>query len=124
MRNDLRSTEGHKVRTGKLIVQGAHASNGAILPYVGTYQAGADEELKRELVLTWLADSFTKVCVRVNSEEHLMEVYEKAKAAGMIACLITDNGTTEFGEPTVTCCAIGPDTEEALAPITGDLKLL
>lgn len=32
LRTDLRNAQGHKIRTGKLIAQGAHASLKAILP--------------------------------------------------------------------------------------------
>lgn len=108
MRNDL------NMRKGKMVAQGAHASLGAVLANEG------DPRIQQ-----WLAGSFTKICVKVDSLEELRSVYESADAAGLICCLITDNGLTEFnGVPTKTCCAIGPDTPEALAPVTGHLRLL
>ena len=69
--------------------------------------------------------SFAKVCVRVNSEEELMDIHDKAKAAGLEVHLITDSGRTEFkGVPTKTCLAIGPDEAEKIDTITGELTLL
>lgn len=122
MRADL------NMRKGKMVAQGAHASMGAILPYVSTCgpeYVEFDLHNHRGKVTEWLRGSFTKICVRVDSEDELMAVYENAMAADLIACLITDNGHTEFhGVPTKTCAAIGPDLDENLAPITGALRLL
>jgi PTH2 family peptidyl-tRNA hydrolase len=107
MRTDL------KMRRGKEIAQGAHASMKATL-----------ENLDHPNIKEWLAGSFTKVAVAVNSEEELMAVYDAAKEAGLIASVIVDSGKTEFnGVPTTTCIAVGPATHEELIPITGSLKL-
>jgi len=74
---------------------------------------------------SWIADSFTKICCRVDSEEELLDVYMKAIEAGLETHLITDNGRTEFhGQPTKTCLAIGPDEAEKIDQITGHLQLL
>jgi PTH2 family peptidyl-tRNA hydrolase len=55
----------------------------------------------------------------------LVELYTKAKQAGLICSLIVDAGLTEFGGvPTKTCCAIGPAWAEDVDKITGELKLL
>jgi PTH2 family peptidyl-tRNA hydrolase len=73
----------------------------------------------------WLADKFTKIVVRVESEQELFDIYNKAQAAKLIVSLIQDAGLTEFGGvPTYTCIAIGPAKDEELGPITGHLKLL
>jgi PTH2 family peptidyl-tRNA hydrolase len=53
-----------------------------------------------------------------------MEIYNKAKEAGLEVHIITDSGRTEFKEPTKTCLAIGPDLSEKIDTITGHLKLL
>ena len=108
MRNDL------GMRKGKMVAQGAHASLGAVL------QNREDPRVEE-----WLRGAFTKVCVRADSLEQLLDVADRAQKAGMIVYIITDNGRTEFGGvPTVTACAIGPDTDKNLQPVTGDLKLL
>jgi PTH2 family peptidyl-tRNA hydrolase len=73
----------------------------------------------------WLAGSFTKVVVSINSLDELLLLQTKANDAGIINAVITDAGRTEFhGEPTVTCIAIGPDESEKIDIITGDLPLL
>lgn len=73
----------------------------------------------------WLEGSFTKVCVRVDSEEELLCVVKAAQEAGLLVQLCVDAGRTEFhGVPTPTCCAVGPDFSERIDPITGHLKLL
>lgn len=99
---------------GKEIAQGAHASMKATLLHM------EDPRVKE-----WLEGKFTKIAVGVSSEEELLDVLNRARAAGLIAELVTDAGLTVFnGTPTNTCIAVGPDTHERLQPVTGDLKLL
>lgn len=113
MRTDL------NMRKGKMIAQGAHASMSFLV-----------SEIRNECNLTgeeiiWLSEKFTKVCLQVGSEEELLNIHEKAKAAGLKSYLITDSGQTEFhGVLTNTCIAIGPHNPERIDKITGDLKLL
>lgn len=102
------------MRKGKMVAQGAHASLGATL-----------KNLDDQRVVEWLANSFTKICVSVDSEEEYIAIRDKAINSGVICCEIIDNGRTEFnGVPTRTALGIGPDTDENLQPITGHLKLL
>lgn len=135
IRTDLRNTQGHKIRTGKLIAQGAHASMKAILnlgSIIRTHPQEQDYALHIDVtpefhpaLYEWLEGRFTKICVGIDSEEELIDIYFKAKEAGLICSLIQDAGLTEFdGVLTYTCCAIGPAYPEQLQPITGDLKLL
>ncbi len=57
--------------------------------------------------------------------QNLLEVYNKAKKAGLITNLITDSGKTEFKNiPTNTVVAIGPDFSEKFIGITDHLKLM
>lgn len=113
-----------KMRRGKEIAQGSHASCSWMAKLLWAYWTE-----NKTLTLTtpqehWLREKFTKVCLQVESEAELLEIYEKAKAAGLDVHLITDAGKTEFhGVPTNTCLAIGPDWEEKIDPITGHLKL-
>ena len=144
MRTDL------QMRKGKMIAQGAHASMKVLLdrsqlsnaheaPILGPSGEDDFNRIMREVrnaeppllkvTLTpsmqdWILGLFTKICVRVDSEADLMEVYEKAREAQLPCALIQDSGLTEFKEPTYTCCAIGPAAKSALDPITGALKLL
>ena len=64
-----------------------------------------------------------KVTVKVGSEQELLDVYDKALAAGLVVHMITDRGLTEFGGvPTRTCLAVGPDYDDLIDPVTGDLE--
>lgn len=102
------------MRKGKMVAQGAHASMKAVLPHLIDWR-----------VKQWLSGAFTKICVSVDSEEELLSVYGKAQLSNQICALIEDSGLTEFnGVPTLTCCAIGPATDDELQEITGHLKLL
>lgn len=116
MRKDL------NMRRGKEIAQGAHASQAWLLKKIDEhYQkdpAYVEFTIPEQI---WLAGPVTKICVRVDSEEALMEVYENAQKAGILVHLITDAGATEFhGVPTRTCLAIGPFWSDAIDKITGD----
>lgn len=129
MRTDL------GMRKGKMIAQGAHASvawlsNGLTRVHVAPGPHREPGWTTANITLNqaedaWLTGDFTKVCVRVDSEEELFAV-EKAAIYAHIQCnLITDAGKTEFhGVPTVTCLAIGPDWADVIDEITGHLKLL
>jgi len=123
------------MRKGKMIAQGAHASMKVILDLMTEYEEvdfrheaiwGRSLEYRStEALGEWLDGSFKKVAVYVNSEEELLELYQKAKDADIICALITDSGRTEFGGvATNTCIAIGPDWPDKIDPITGHLKLL
>lgn len=118
MRHDL------KMRRGKQIAQGAHASMSFLcrrLEKTGSVSLCDFSEVER----IWLEGAFAKVCCRANSEAELMEICERAKGAGLEVHLITDSGKTEFhGVPTRTCLAIGPDLAEKIDQITGHLELL
>jgi PTH2 family peptidyl-tRNA hydrolase len=114
-----------KMRRGKEIAQGAHAAM-AFLTRRLTWTEGETEArlTTSPAEFAWLTSSFRKVTLQVASEEELLDVYERALAAGLVVYLITDSGLTEFaGVPTRTCLAIGPDYDDKIDPITGDLAL-
>ncbi|MDQ2813407.1 MAG: aminoacyl-tRNA hydrolase [Actinomycetota bacterium] len=121
IRRDLR------MRRGKEIAQGAHASTAWLRQRVlqGMTAAGTTCQLElSEVERTWLEQSNRKVTVKVGSEQELMAVYEQALRAGLVVHLITDGGLTEFGGvPTRTCLGIGPDYDEHIDPVTGGLEL-
>jgi peptidyl-tRNA hydrolase, PTH2 family len=114
MRRDL------GMRRGKEIAQGAHASMIWLAERI-RHRRYTFSEAERQ----WLAGAFTKVCVRVDSEEELLGIVRAAEEHGVMVHLVIDAGRTEFrGVPTPTCCALGPDFAERIDPITGHLKLL
>jgi PTH2 family peptidyl-tRNA hydrolase len=73
----------------------------------------------------WLEGKFTKICVGVQSEQELNELFDKAEQANLEVHMCIDSGLTEFGGiATKTCIAIGPDYADVIDAITGHLKLL
>lgn len=125
------------MRKGKIAAQAAHASMGVFSKnwYLkeAPKQFGWEPDLYKiehygflnKAVKDWLENSFTKICVYVNSEVELLELQSNVARLGLLHHLVTDNGLTEFnGVPTVTCLAIGPDYNEKIDPITQGLPLL
>ncbi len=102
-----------KMRRGKECAQCCHASMKATL-----------ENMDHPDVKKWLKESFAKIVVRVDSEEELKEIYQKALNANLVCSLIQDAGRTEFhGVPTYTTVAVGPADDDRIDQITGHLKL-
>ena len=114
------------MRKGKLAAQVAHASMKVFFDKLTIYSDYAIIKDITKPMLEWMNyGPFTKIVVGVNSEEELLEIKKKAKEANIPNALIKDNGLTEFhGIPTNTCIAIGPDEEEKINAITGELELL
>ena len=127
-----------KMRRGKEIAQGSHASMQFLTQQIITQQTVSQPAVQNlhpddkqnvevsvnlsPLEANWLSHGMAKVCLRVDSEQELLSHHEKALASGLTSCLITDSGRTEFkGKPTITACAIGPDLVSRIDAITGDL---
>lgn len=121
-----------KMRRGKEIAQGAHSSMSFLTkgsevwfdildgPYVRpNWSFEFTEEVK-----DWLANSFAKITLYVNSEQELDDLYTKCKDSGLEVHMITDSGRTEFhGVATKTCLAIGPHQLSKFEGITENLPL-
>lgn len=117
-----------KVRTGKMIAQGAHAAMGALLSFKKQWMYADPAHLILFLdkdAQAWVEGKFTKIVVGVKSEEELLDLQEKAKNSGLPFSLIQDAGDTEFGGvPTYTALGIGPAHAEKIDKITGSLPLI
>lgn len=116
-----------KMRRGKEIAQGSHAS-GAWLAHL--VLQSLDPATGRATVQldavsqSWLTGSWRKVTLQISGEEELQALHERATALGLHSELITDSGRTEFGGvPTLTALAIGPDLAERIDEVTGHLVL-
>lgn len=106
-----------KMRRGKEITQGSHASSSFMTKQGKTFTFNKTQ-------LDWLSSGQTKITLVVDSEEELIELFNKARKMGLEAHLITDAGRTEFnGVPTKTAIAIGPNLSSKIDEITGGLKL-
>lgn len=114
------------MRKGKCVAQGAHASLGSVFHMQLQFAMGASSrEHWIEPYNDWKEGTFTKICVSVDSEQELFDIYKTALNAELPVKRITDSGKTEFGNvPTDTCIAIGPYWADEIDKITGHLKLL
>ena len=118
------------MRKGKIGAQCGHASLKALLSGCSrTIDRSGHRILRFEYGpntawAAWLETGSAKVCVYVESEAGLLDVFTKARQAGLPAVLITDSGRTEFGgEPTRTVVAVGPGWVDEVDAITGRLPL-
>src|SRR4029077_17822897 len=90
------------MRTGKYVAQGAHAAVGAVFA-----QGHIDGDffkipLHDPFIREWVVGRFKKVTVYVETDQELIEIFHKAKEAGLTTALIQDAGLTEFnGVPTL-----------------------
>lgn len=114
-----------KMRRGKEISQSCHSSIAWLCNRIRPMLENPKHQPKfSQAELQWLTGAFAKICLVVNSEEELLEIYQQAKKEKLVCELITDAGKTEFnGVPTRTCLAIGPDKAEKIDKITGHLTL-
>ena len=114
-----------KMRRGKEIAQGSHASIAFLTTALRDQPGGDPASLRVSLDSAsrqWVALGMTKICLRVDSAEQLISCHEAALAAGLKSHLIRDSGRTEFaGVPTLTACAIGPDDAARIDSVTGEL---
>ena len=122
-----------KMRTGKAIAQGSHASLGALLSMFNKTNY-PDDRIKYSITFDkdsvldkWLNGIFTKICVYVNSEEELIELYNmiRDKSPQIPCVLIEDAGLTEFHNvKTKTCIGVGPWWNDEIDEYTKKLPLL
>lgn len=121
------------MRKGKIAAQASHASNAVLLELIEQDRIHHHRPVGWvkvdplvHPVVDWLNGSFTKICVYVNSEQELLDLYDRIRTESALPCkLIKDNGLTEFdGVPTYTCLAVGPWYVEDIDQFTGSLPLL
>ncbi|GIU69911.1 MAG: peptidyl-tRNA hydrolase [Candidatus Woesearchaeota archaeon] len=101
-----------KLPKGKLASQVAHASVEGVL------------SSKPSIVKNWRFAGMKKIILKVKNLEELLHFEKEAKKRGLTTALITDAGLTVVEPGTTTCLAIGPDIEEKIDELTGNLKIL
>lgn len=106
VRNDL------KMGKGKIAAQCCHGS-------LGAYKKTNPEKIRK-----WENEAYAKVVCKVNSLEELLELKKQAIINKVSYYLVVDAGRTQLPTSTTTVLALGPDEDEILDKITGDLKLL
>lgn len=121
------------MRKGKMVSQGCHASSEICMQLASLSSPWAPGLTLGELYekhINWFRQwqtqhAHAKICVSVDSESELLDLYKKAVEAGLPCALVQDIGKTEFnGVATYTALAIGPAPSDLLDPLTGHLKLL
>jgi len=95
---------------GKLAAQSAHAA----------LTAADRSPLKKE----WIDEGQKKVVLRCDTLDELLQLFESARSKRLPCSIIRDAGKTQLSEGTVTCIAIGPEKEQLIDSITGNLKLI
>ena len=95
----------------------------------------AKDELKQVILLrkdlnlpvgkagAWRKNGAKKVVLKVADEKELLKYLQLAKDFGLKTALITDAGKTVIAPGTKTCVGIGPDSEEKIDNVTGELKV-
>ena len=129
----IRTDTEPKMRKGKMIAQGAHASMKVIFDQMAgnIFNSPQGDIWSKSFAFPvgsatdkWVNGVFKKVVVGATKNE-LVKCYQEARRKEIPCSLIEDKGLTEFGgEVTITACAIGPAFPEDIDPITKHLKLL
>ena len=101
-----------KLPSGKLAAQVGHAVMDTLL------------KTDQKKIAKWQKTGAKKVVVEVASLEQLKEIEHNAKQKKLAVVRITDAGRTVVPAGTITCIGIGPDEEEKLDTVTGNLKML
>ena len=101
-----------KLPLGKACSQAAHASVSAVL------------KTDQKLVQKWKSAGMAKIVLYVANEKELLKFEKEVRKAKIKCSLITDAGKTTIAPGTTTCLGIGPDDEDDIDAITGDLKLV
>ena len=104
-----------KMGKGKIAAQVGHAAVKA------TLQSG---EHRPELLDAWLSTGQKKVCVKADDVRQLEQIEHQAKHHQILISKIHDAGHTQIPAGSYTVLALGPDEEEKLDALTGELKLL
>ncbi len=101
-----------KLPKGKLAAQVSHASVEALL------------KSHKDDISKWRKQGMKKVVLKVADKKELLKFKQLAEDSGLATALITDAGKTVVEPGTITCLGIGPDKEDKIDKITGNLKMV
>ena len=101
-----------KMPKGKTAVQCSHAAVESVL------------KSPVSKIKTWRNQGMKKVIVKVDSLNELINLQKMARSEKIVNALIKDAGKTFFSTPTITCLALGPDSDVKIDKITSKLKLI
>lgn len=106
-----------KLPKGKMSAQCAHAAVEAVMKMLKSSDG-------KEKVAAWRSKGSKKVVLKVKDKTELYKYSQLAKDAGLKTAVITDAGKTVIAPGTTTCCAIGPDSEDEIDAVTGELGMM
>lgn len=104
-----------KMGKGKIAAQVGHAAVKA------TLKSG---ETRPELLDAWLSTGQKKICVKADDARQIEQIEQEAKQHNVLSSKIHDAGHTQIPAGSLTVLALGPDENEKLDALTGELKLL
>jgi peptidyl-tRNA hydrolase, PTH2 family len=110
IRNDL------KMGKGKIVAQSCHAA----INLIKSLEMG---ETSNKLLQDWEENLTTKIALKCNSEEELLNLYNIAKSNGLATVYVIDAGKTQVPVNTITVMAILGNSSK-IDCLTGHLKLL
>lgn len=103
--------------TGKVAAQCAHAA-------VECYRQSSHKTGSNFVCKKWILTGQPKIVLQARNKEELLDLYNKAKATGLVVSKIADAGATELIPGTITAIGIGPGDKDEINKITSKLKLL
>ena len=65
-----------------------------------------------------------EICVKADDALHIEQIEKQAKQLKILTSKIHDAGHTQIPAGSLTVLALGPDEDDKLDGLTGDLKLL
>ena len=101
-----------KMGKGKIAAQCCHGA-------IGAYKKSPQDKIRK-----WENEAYAKVVLKVKTKEELLELKKLADRKGISNYLVVDAGRTQIPTSSVTVLALGPDGDEIIDEVTGDLKLL
>ncbi|MFC1722507.1 peptidyl-tRNA hydrolase Pth2 [Nanoarchaeota archaeon] len=101
-----------KLPKGKMSAQVGHAAVEAVL-------RSSDEKVDE-----WRNEGQKKIVLKVKDEKEMLQYVQKAKLKKLVAAVITDAGKTVIAPGTKTCVGIGPDDEDVIDGVTGELPMM
>ena len=72
----------------------------------------------------WLSTGQKKICVKADDARHIEQIEQQAKQHNVLSSKTHDAGHTQIPAGSLTVLALGPDEDEKLDALTGELKLL
>jgi PTH2 family peptidyl-tRNA hydrolase len=100
---------------GKMIAQACHAA-------VDCSEKGKQEN--HAGWRKWRDEGAKKVALQVDSQEELEELAEKADRLGIVSSVIQDRGLTEVPPGSITALGLGPERNDKIDKLTGNLPLM